>query len=346
MVRTILLSRNFESYRSGYYHQDLVNAILKQTNCYIYGPGYENYDSDDDFNDVIGKSPFAINEIDLIICSTSWDDDKDSNNVDPHPKINLSNYDGFKKVYFLNKEYKKLKQRFSYCKANKFDHVFTVHPDAKRWSKTECIDVKQLHFGIDLSRFLYDGQKKDIDFAFTGSLHSSHLDYRKKVKKELFFDDCMRYKSNKEWKCILKNVIKPEYRRYKLYWAEFGARGVFGQSLLPFNQKYGQFLKRTKVFLNTPSAVGIFNTRFFELMASQTLILCPDVENYSDILENEKNCLMYKPDMSNFREVLGNAINDNNLRQEIVFNANIEVKTHSYESRVNEMLSYVLNKNK
>lgn len=69
----------------------------------------------------------------------------------------------------------------------------------------------------------------------------------------------------------------------------------------------------------------------------------------------QTNCYIYCPGYENydsdddFNDVIGKspfAINDNSLRQEIVFNANIEVKTHSYESRVNEMLSYVLNKNK
>lgn len=338
MKKAIILSKNYIKYRSGYYHQDLVDALQKNLDFYIYGEGYENYDKNDDIYDVISKSKFDQKDIDYIIMTTSWDDDVSEDNVDPHPKINTSSLNEIKKIYFLNKEYKKLSSRFDYCKKNKIDEVFTVHPNAELWSKEQSLNIKQMHFGISLERFGYDGEPKKIDFAFTGSLHNSHLDYRSKVKEELFIKERLHTKSNFDWRNFGKNVLKPEYNMLNIYWAEFGARDIFYRNLLPFDKKYGRFLKETKMMLNTPSAVGIFNTRFFELMASKTLILCPRVDSYNGLLEDNTNCLMYNPDMSDFQDVFMRGVNDVLLREKIVNNAYENVKEHSYDARVKSIL--------
>lgn len=338
-LKAIVLSKNYEGYRSGYYHQDLINALKNNMDVFIYGPGYDGYDENDNISDVISKSAFDIKDVFAIFASTSWDDDTSDSNVDPHPKIELSEVKNIKKIYFLNKEYKKLNARFEYCKKNKFDVVFTVHPNANKWAEEEGINIKQLHFGIDLDRFKYQGEKKKIDFAFTGSLHRGHLDYRFNVKKEIFKESRLNTKSNLNWMSLFGSLIKDNYCKYNIYWAEFGARDILFKSLIPFDKEYGAFLKKTKMVLNTPSAVGIFNTRFFELMASKTLILCPRVNAYDGILKDGINCLMYNPDMSDFHNVFSKGLNDEVLRNSITEKAFEDVSEHSYDARVLYILS-------
>ncbi|MEZ8576342.1 glycosyltransferase [Vibrio splendidus] len=339
MKKAIVLTKNFETYRSGYYHQDLVDALINNLEAYVYGPGYNDYNKEDSIDDVILKSPFETGDIDYIIMSTSWDDDESTLNVDPHPNIKLKKIENIKKIYFLNKEYKKLELRFEYCKNNAFDVIYTVHPNARLWSLEQGLNIEQLHFGINLERFKHKGEYKSIDFAFTGSLHSSHLDYRTLVKKEIFRPERLHTKSNKEWRNILRAVIQDNYKKHQIYWAEFGARDILGRNLLPFGDEYGSFLKKTTMMLNTPSAVGIFNTRFFELMASKTLILCPRCENYNGLLIDKVNCLMYEPNMSDFYDVFSEGINNIHLRNKIVKQAYDEVLNHTYDVRVKSILT-------
>ncbi len=342
MTKVILLSKNYEKYISGYYHQDLVDAFCKFTNAFLYGSGYPGYNKNDTIADVISKSPFKKANIDLIVCSTTWDVDYSMETVDPHPKIDLSHIDNIFKVYFLNKEYKKLNLRFEYIKKQKINLVCTVHPDASKWEKEIGVKFLHLPFGISLERFKDYGLPKKWDFGFTGSLHKQHTDYRFLVKKEFLKPESIHRLSIHGLPAIFKpHPLKEKYKEYKIFWAEFEARDFLFRSLLPKGIKYAKFLNQFKVFLNTPSASGIFNTRFLELMAVRTLILCPESDSYVGILKDNTNCLMFKPDLSDFEEKLGEAIENEDKRKNIVENACKEVKNHSYEERLKKLLNNI-----
>lgn len=342
MKKIIILSKNYENYTSGYYHQDIVDAFQAQANCYLYGEGYPNYNNADDINNVISKSSFDKSNIDLIACSTSWDVDFSMEMVDPHPNIDLSNIGSIPKVYFLNKEYKKLDLRFEYIKKQKFDLVCTVHPNAENWQQKIGYKFLLLPFGISLNRFKDFGLEKIYDFGFTGGLHKSHIDSRILVKKEIFREDAFEQKANHGLPAFLKpNPIKKKYQKYNIYWAEYGARNFNMRSMLPSGKQYAKFLNQFKVFLNTPSAVGIMNTRFFELMATKTLILCPRSDMYMGILEDGKNCVMFNPEMSDFQERLVACIDDGDFRKKVVENASKGIVLHSYINRIKRLIEYM-----
>ncbi len=338
MKKILLFSKNYQNYTSGNYHQDIIDSFIKLSKVFIYGPGYPNYSIDDSFDDVLEKLSISTAELDLMVFSTSWDDDGSIYNVDPHPNIEVSKIK-IPKVYFLNKEYKKLDQRFDYIKRQKFDLVCTVHPSFDVWGSKLGIPFLHLPFGISLDRFKDFGYKKQYDFSFTGGLHSTHTDMRFLVKKEIFKSNLLDLKSNKGISGFLRNPIKEKYQKYKIYWAEWGSRDFALRSLLPTGKKYGYFMNRTKVFLNTPSAIGIFNTRFFELMATKSLILCPESDTYGEFLEDGHNCVMFKDDLSNFNEKLVQSIEDEDLRKKIISNAFSDVSQHSYVERIRSLIN-------
>lgn len=338
-MNVILLSRNMQSYVSGIYHQDIVNSFIKLTNAYVYGPGYKDYNKSDNFKDVIKKSSFNIDNLDLIVCTTSWDDDESLINVNPHHNINLSNIKNIKKIYFLNKEYKKLDYKFKYIKNQKFDLVCTVLQNTNNWSKELGIKFLNVPFGVSLEKFKDLKLKRKYDFAFTGSLHRNHLDERFKVKNILFKANKIGLKSNKGLSgfCNL-NPLNINFQKKNIFWAEWGAKSFFLKSLLPSGEEYVKLLNQSKVFLNTTSAMDIFNTRFFELMATKTMIICPESDNYLGILKDRYNCLMYRNDMSNFTEIFLKAIDDVSLRKQIVLNAFNDIEFHSYDYRIKSLL--------
>lgn len=345
MYKIIILSRNFENYRSGYYHQDIIDAFVEGYDCFLYGPGYPGYNPKDRIYDVIKKSPFQREEVDLIVCSTSWDVDYSSDEVDPHPNIKLNEVSSIPKLYFLNKEYKKLTRRLEYAKEQGFDLITTVHPLARDWANLYNLNIVQNHFGINHDRFNlgWGVNKKKIDFCFTGSLHANHLDYRYIAKSGLFNDRFINLKSNRGWYSLNKEIIKSPFDKKNIYWAEFGAKRFLGRSLLPHGKKYAELLNSSKVSLNTPSATGIFNTRFFELMASKTLILCPKLEKvYDGILVDNENCLMYENSAVGFAEKLGEILENYNSLSGIIETAYQYSFFHDYRARIKSIVEQTL----
>ena len=342
-MNIIVLTKNKEQYASGYYHQDLVDSLQSAGNCYLYGDGYKDYNPIDTFDSVILKSPFEESKIDVVICTTSWDNEESNESVDPHPEINLSLYNKFKKIYFLKKEYKKLQSRFDYSIKQGFDLVCTVNPLATEWKKETGISFYYLPFGISLERFKDYSCNKKYDFAFTGGLHAIHLDYRYLVKKEIFKSASMDKMANSGTELLFSEYpINAEYGEYKIFWAEFGARKWFGlKSLLPHGVAYAKFLNSCKVFLNTPSASDILNTRSLELMATKTLILCPRVDAYQGFLVDGINCMMFEPDMSDFKNVLDDAVNNESKRKKIVDCAHVLASKHSYDKRVESLFMHL-----
>ena len=107
MKTVLIFSKNYENYSSGFYHQDIIDSFFELCDVYIYGPGYPDYSSKDSLQDILSKKNISLKNLDLVVFSTSWDDDGSVDNVDPHPNIDVSSLD-IPKIYFLNKEYKKL----------------------------------------------------------------------------------------------------------------------------------------------------------------------------------------------------------------------------------------------
>jgi len=239
-----------------------------------------------------------------------------------------------------------MKQKIEYIKDNKFDMVVTTLPEEKHkeWEDNTKTKFVQSHFGVNTKRFKFLNLKKTYDIAFTGSLHKKHNNKRFLVKKELFKINKLNVKSNKGiWRLIsITKPLKEEYQKYNIYWVEWShlSRNLLGKKLLPFNREYVELLNRSKIFLNTLSAKGIFNTRFFELMATKTLIFCPE-DNYYGLLKDGENCLMFKNDLSNFKEKLKLSIENKTLREKIIENAYKEVKKHSYEQRLRDIFRLV-----
>ncbi|MCK6530289.1 glycosyltransferase [Myxococcota bacterium] len=332
----LVLSRNYEDYRSGYYHQDLVDALSRVGRAFVYGPGYPGWDPRHTLDDVLARAPFGASDVDLVVCTTSWDVDDSDRVVDPHPRIDLSSFRRCPKVYFLNKEYKKLDLRLDYVRRQGFDLVCTVLPDTGPFEAAAGgARVLHLPFGISLQRFRDLGLPRIWDFAFTGSLHRSHTDARRRVKEALFEPAFQDRKANHGPGALLRgNPLREPYRHHRIFWAEFGARDFLGRSLLPRGERYARFLARTRAFLNTPSAAGIMGTRFFELMATGSLILCPRSDRYLGILRDGHNCLMFDPSMTDFHERFSAAVGDEGLRRRVTAQAALDVAGHSYDARV------------
>lgn len=338
--KIIVLTKNYERYISGNYHMDLLRALEKKFEVYKYGEGYPNYDISDTINEVINKSGIAINDLYAVVVSTTWEDEREEvSSSDPHPNIDLNNL-LCKKLFFLNKEYKKIDYKLDYIKKNRFDLVITVLPERtyKEWEVKTGIKFMQSHFGINSEEFKDMNIQRKYDFTFTGNLHVKYTDKRIKVKKELFDNKTIKSNIGRSRIINVVNPIKKEYRHLNIYWAEWGAKSVLGHSLLPTGKEYVKLMNESKVFLSTLSADGILGTRFFEIMATKAVLFCPE-DDYYGVLQDGVNCIMYKQDMSDFKQKLFNILQDNNYREEIVNRAFLFAKKQTYEERIELIFS-------
>ncbi len=329
-----------ENYISGYYYQDLINAFTKNHNVFLYGRGYKNYNLNDSFQDILYKSKEKFEYADLIVVSNSWgNENPDDLAFDPHPNVDLAIINNIPKVFFLNKEYKKIVQKLHYIKESKFDLICTVYKDHEKWSNETGCKFITLPFGVDLDTFKPLGLKRKYDFSFTGALHRSYgVEVRYEVKKRIFKTEYIDSLFSKS-KWIQKNLLQEKYHDYNIYWAEWGSKSLFGNSLAPSYDKYITFLNKKKFFLNTLSAQDIFNPRFFELMATKTLIFCPkSVESYG-ILKDNHNAIMFNDNLSDFDEKLQSLISGKIDTTSIIENAYFDVQMHSYQNRIDTVIN-------
>ena len=372
-MKALILSQNYQFYTGGYYHQDWINALASTIDCDIYGPGYLDYDPDDDIETVFSKFAKTANDYDLVIMSTSWDKSgqlQGDGNVDIHPRISLGHIANIKKIYFLNKEYINLQAKLDYAESNGVDLIISVMPEA--WFESNGIKLSTsflcLPFAIDFSRIVTN-IKSRYDFSFTGALHTSYLDERWCVKKELFNENVSILQSillwagrsiypKKNWDFLISghnipsnkgifrmlsvtNPLTKRARQYDIYWAERHplSKTLFGRNLLPFGENYFRLLSSSRSFLCTRSADGIIGPRFYELMASDSVIICPKGE-YDGLLISGQNCLMYSAPQDVI-PLIAKLKNDQLFHSTLIKNARETVKNHSYLARVNKLVNFI-----
>jgi glycosyltransferase involved in cell wall biosynthesis len=371
-MKVLILSQNFEFYTGGYYHQDWINAFSKLHECDIYGPGYPLYDSADSIDDVFSK---FNNKYELIVASTSWDKPgqlQNDGDVNIHPNIDLSNINNIPKIYFLNKEYINLDSKLAYAVENKFNYILTVLNQNKfsMWEKKTNIKFIQTPFAVDFQRVTLG--RDNYDFSFSGALHSSYTDRRYLVKKEVFnskqsilqkslFKICSAIFPKKNWDFLSsglrlpsnigiprilslhRNPITRKAQHLKIYWAErhIISKDYRMKDLLPFGKEYFELLSSSKTFLCTLSAEGIIGPRFYELMASRSVIICP-VDEYDGLLIDGYNCVMYKNE-SEIVDIITELKADDNRCNMITDNAYSTVQSHTYETRVSNIIEKFYN---
>jgi len=334
---TILwLGQDYEGYGSAYYQNDLFSTYQDLYTVYTYGPGFDGYSESDDIHDVLQRLPA---QPDLIVVANTWEvQDEAVDEFSPHPDLSLGEID-IPKLMFLNKEYKKLDLKLEYIRNNGVDYVTSVlkHRCAEWESKTGATFIWE-PFGIDLSQFNYDPSiSETYDLAFTGSIHERWIDERQEVKDHLFKN---KYKDFKWWhNFIHTRRFKERYDGLTIYWGEWDHKNLCWRSRAPFGERYVTFLNKCKAFLNTLSAEDIFNPRFWELMATKTLIICPS-DDYYGLLEDEVNCVMYD-DLSEFDELLHYYAAHDQERQKIVDRAHEEIKRYSWESVAENLMSKI-----
>jgi hypothetical protein len=336
-IETILwLGEDYSDYTAAYYQQDLFQTVREHYEVLPYGDGFGNYDTDDDIDDIRAK---VDGEPDLIVVSNTWGTEAQSiDEYSPHGRLGLERLDT-PTLMFLNKEYAKLERKLEFIRRNDIDYVTSVLRDrCDEWEAETGATFIWQPFGIDLDRFEYDPTAPDTyDFGFSGNLHERWLDEREELKEHIFEP---RYMDFSWWhNFVHTRRFKDRYDEFTIYWGERQNRSLRLRSRAPHGESYYSLLNRCKTFLNTPSALGIVNTRFWELMATKTLVICPE-DDYFGLLTNGENCVMYE-DLAEFDELLEYYVTHNDARRDIVENAAEFVTQFSWETIVSDLMTTI-----
>ena len=215
----------------------------------------------DNINDIITKSNFTP---DVIILGHAWLNDRDGDEIDPHPNLKLQNTNIFK-VALFNKEYTNLNQKIKYIKNNKFNLGFTHHHDLSLFKKSETSFVFW-PFAYDSNKFNFKSEHKMIDIGFSGILQNLNKnafqsDIRIRIMNSFFFSyfDVPLIKKNK-------------FKDLNIFWNSI-SRSAFGRYLSLFLKKrkflndieYADLIQNSKMFINTLSPMGLISPHFLNV---------------------------------------------------------------------------------
>ncbi len=330
-MKILVLTKSVALEGCGGYHGNLLAALAREHALHCYGPGHKGYSPGDGIKDVLRKCPFTP---DVLLVGTSWEEQSETvPESDPHPAIRLAELTDVPKVFFLNKEYKKLDKKLQYVRQSKFDAVLSFHRGCRQWESQTGTPFYHVPFAVDAAVFHDHGLRRRYDFGFSGGLHRAHTDVRFRVKQTLFRD--AGFPANVGVRYTFRgSPLKDCFRRRRIYWVEWGAVNLLGRPLIRQGNGYAKLLSRCRVFLCTPSAMDLVGTRFYEVMASRTLALCPRSPAYKELFEEDRHYVAFKPDMSDFAEKLEYYLDHEDEREAICDQAYAHVMAnHTWRQR-------------
>jgi len=295
----------------GIYYEEFARALKRKAEVLQYGPGLPGYSSSHDienilnlYRDVKGGGP------DLILFGFGWERDTYSeagydSNIHG-ADLNLQSTH-IKKAFILNKEYKNLEQKLRFIREKGVDIGFTVHHDYKKYGKETSKEFYQLPFAANPDVFRDYGMEKSIDIGFSGNMFNYGVYKNTGIMGSHFQNIRER---------VYNELLRSVYRGRSIWWNSDAGRFLYGEG-------YGKLINSSKVWLNTPSAVQLVGTRFYEIIASKSLLFCRDSEHsYSDLgFIDGETCVTFKDDLSDFETKLTYYLENDRDREKIIESA-------------------------
>lgn len=225
-------------------------------------------------------------------------------------------------VCHLFKPQNHLKEKLSFCKVNGISKIITPIPHYKEYEKITGIPTELFTYGFDPSTFFDREVEKKYDIGFSGALHEN-----KHYPPGAFKRDNLRSLIGEKLK-KLKNI--------NIFWQasdDFPAR-------IPSYEDYATLINSSKIWIATQAAFGDITPRFFEIMASRTLLFCQKIpETYKNILQDGVNCVQFKHDLSDFEDKLFYYLSHSEEREKIADRAYATVHNyHTWKKRTSALM--------
>ncbi|MFC1735590.1 glycosyltransferase [Candidatus Hydrogenedentota bacterium] len=300
------------------YQQNFPDALANVHEVFRYGEGYPDYSVEHTIEDVLGLCPFTP---ELICFGAAWENDEHPTAFDPHTAINTSGLD-IPAVMILNKEYKKLDEKFKFVANNNIRKVFTVHHNFRQWQEKTGVPFVHFPFAIDAEVVKAYGEPKKYDLGFAGNLHTAWTDMRLKVKNRIFWGG--------------GRFRRPRYLGIRTYWREWNQG-------LKSGEDYARLMNSSKLWISTPSAIDLIGPRFYEVMGTKSLLFCSRSPVYEGLFEEGKHCVMFAEDLSDFDEKLFHYLKHEDERLAVVERAYSHVREHhTWKRRVEQFSEAVV----
>jgi len=313
--RLIIISPVIPEEQWCFYHVDILKTFDSLYECFFYGRDYPGYDPNDSVGDIVAKAGFTP---DAIVFGTATE--VYGYEIKGMPETSIP------KLIFLNKVFKDLSGKLEFIKRNRFDCVTTwANEDyCSAWEASVGIPFVHTSEGVDLKMRCLDIEK-DFDFGFIGTLRRPGMPDRAPIKEWAHSDTFNRI-------TVPGNEIKDGAVSlgYDILWGDEENGGI--EVTMKNYDLYVELLNRCKTFLSTFAEMKLVSLRFYELMVSKTLILCPRGD-YGEEFIDEETCVMYG-DIPDFQRKLMRFVSDDRERSRIVENAYEKSFQCSWEKRI------------
>ena len=335
-IKLLVLTRDSFDYQGAFYQADFLNELAAQAECFFYGPGLSDYSPENSFSDILRLCPF---EPDAVVMAHSFLADA------PNLRLNFIEAQELRESKIplfavINKEYSRLREKLLYFEAASVRTVFTHHHDLGNLAPQAPIDYRFLPFAYNAGRFSPSLAPKRFDFGFAGLLQNpsypeSQLDTRIKIQEELFFT----YHS-------IPLMKRKKYRNIDISWNTWSGNRFrdLTSAMLGHGRKYqGAYvraLRSTRVWLNSPSPLGLVSTRYFECMASGSVVLAQSTPALETIFP--RDLVFTFEDPAGFSTTLLGLLEDSSTLERVAARAQKFVEEfHTWKKRVEEFLGVV-----
>jgi len=204
-------------------------------------------------------------------------------------------------VVFLFKPQNDLNEKLSFCIKNNVSLILTPAPIVEKIKKETGINTKLFEYGCYATIFKEEQQKLH-DVGFSGAMHASNL-----YPEGEFL--------NKDIRTKIKSILESK-KNINTFWK---GSDSFNESRIHNYADYAKKINTCKIWLATLASHGDVTPRYYEIMASNTLLFCEEPhEVYKEILIDGYNCVTFKSDLSDFESKLDYYLNNEEKRNEII----------------------------
>lgn len=236
-----------------------------------------------------------------------------------HSKIKVT------KVAYAFKPQNNLDSKLDFCVKSQLDCVYSSVPLVVESANNLDLHSELLPYG-HFDKIFYDRElSKEFSVGFSGALHEHNL-----YPDGAFANPSIRSK--------IRNKILSMIDNEDVFWN--GSDSV--NDRISSYIDYATVIGRTKSWLATLAAFGDVTPRYFEVLASGTVLLAEKPGNgYEDIFRDGDNCLLFKSDLSDFEEKLSIVLNDHDKITSIIESASRDVKRNSWSNRAASVIKFL-----
>ena len=229
------------------------------------------------------------------------------------------------KAAYAFKPQSNLDSKLEFCRASQVDCVYSSVPLVVESAAELGLRSELLPYG-HFDNIFHDRElSKEFSVGFSGALHEHNL-----YPDGAFANPSIRSK--------IREIVLNKVDNGDVFWN--GSDSVADR--ISSYDDYAAAIGRSKSWLATLAAFGDVTPRYFEVLASGTVLLAEQPGNgYEDIFRDGDNCLLFKSDLSDFEEKLSIVLNDPGKIASIIESANRDVKLHTWSSRADSVIEFL-----